>query len=357
VALSERENYLRNASFQGPEWIPCAVHISTASWLQWRDQMEEVCARHPLLFPGFRKGRLDYDRLDPGPAHRAGELFTDAWGCVWTTEIDGLEGQVVKSPLEDWEALDSYRPPDPLVTADRGPADWEGARRRVAEAKAQGRVAWGSLPHGFFFMRLYYLRGFDNFMVDAAREDPRLDRLCRMLIDHNLIIVNQWLQMGVDAISFGDDLGTQTASMLGPKHFRRWVRPGYEALFRPCREAGVHVMLHSDGYLMDIMDEILASGVSIINPQDLCNGIDNLAREVKGRVCIRLDIDRQRIVPFGTRTEIRELIEEEVRKLGSPQGGLELVCGIYPPTSPENVDAVCSAMEEFRTYWWDGRAR
>ena len=351
MALTERENYLRNASFQGPEWIPCWVSISTASWLQWREEMEEVCARHPVLFPGFRKGQRDFDRLDPGPAHRAGELFTDAWDCVWKSEIDGLAGQVVRSPLGDWEALDSYRPPDPLVTGDRGPADWEAARRRVAQARARGEVAWGSLPHGFFFMRLYYLRGFDNFMVDVAQEEPRLERLCQMLLDHNLRIVNQWLGMGVDAISFGDDLGTQTASMLGPKHFRRWIRPGYETLFQPCRRAGVHVMLHSDGYLMDIMDDILASGVSIINPQDLCNGIDNLAREVKGRTCIRLDVDRQRIVPFGTPAEIRELIEEEVHKLGSPQGGLELGCGIYPPTSPENVDAVCSAMEEFRTYW------
>ena len=70
-----------------------------------------------------------------------------------------------------------------------------------------------------------------------------------------------------------------------------------------------------------------------------------------------MDIDRQKVVPFGTPAQIRELIEEGVRKLGSPKGGLELICGIYPPTPPENVDAVCNAMAEFRTYWFDGRAR
>ncbi len=356
MALSERENYLRNARFQGPEWIPCAVAISTASWLQWRDEMEEVCARHSVLFPGFKKGQRDFDRMDPGPAHRAGKLFTDAWNCVWKSEIDGIEGVVVESPLADWAALDSYTPPDPLVTGDRAPADWEGARRHVAQAKEEGRMTWGSVPHGFLFMRLYYLRGFENFMMDVAQGEPRLDRLCQMLLEHNLTIVDQWLAMGVDGISFGDDLGTQIASMIGPRYFRRYIQPGYVALFGPCREAGVEVMLHSDGYLMDIMNDVLASGVSIINPQDLCNGIDELARELKGRVCIRLDVDRQTIVPFGTPREIRELIEEEVRKLGSPEGGLELICGIYPPTAPANVDALCSAMEEFRTYWWDGRA-
>jgi hypothetical protein len=123
-------------------------------------------------------------------------------------------------------------------------------------------------------------------------------------------------------------------------------------LMHPCRKAGAHVYFHSDGYVMELMDAFVAAGVTIINPQDLCNGIDNLAREAKGRMCISLDLDRQRIVPYGTRADIRALIEEEVRKLGAPQGGLQMIAGIYPPTPPENVDALCEALEEFRMYWW-----
>jgi hypothetical protein len=97
---------------------------------------------------------------------------------------------------------------------------------------------------------------------------------------------------------------------------------------------------------------LLDCGVTIFNPQDLVNGIDEIARQLKGRVCIDLDVDRQSIVPFGTRREIRALIEEEVRKLGSPQGGLTMIVGIYPPTPPEHVDALLDAFEEFRTLWW-----
>ncbi|MCK4627011.1 MAG: hypothetical protein KAV00_16985, partial [Phycisphaerae bacterium] len=65
-----------------------------------------------------------------------------------------------------------------------------------------------------------------------------------------------------------------------------------------------------------------------------------------------LDVDRQKIVPFGTRDDIHALIEEEVRKLGDPAGGLQLEAHIYPPTPPENVDALCEAIEKFRTFWW-----
>lgn len=355
MPLSERENYLRNVTMTGPEWMPCQVAISDASWDHLREDLEDVVARHPTLFPDFKKGQRDFDNWEFAAAYRAGERFTDAWGCVWESAIDGLEGQVVECPLEDWGALDDYQPPDPLVQADRGPADWETAREQIRAAEGRKEPTGGGLPHGFLFMRLYYLRGFENLMVDMATDEPRLATLIHMLVEHNSKLVQQWLQIGLDTIRFPEDLGTQTASMISPATFHEWITPAYKTLMQPCRQAGVQVYVHSDGYIMDLIDEFIDCGVTIINPQDLCNGIDNLAQHVKGRMCISLDIDRQKIVPFGTRQEVHDLIEEEVRKLGGPQGGLEMIAGIYPPTPAENVDALCGAMEDFRTYWWDGR--
>jgi uroporphyrinogen-III decarboxylase len=263
---------------------------------------------------------------------------------------------VVRSPLSDWSKLEDYQAPDPLSQWDRQPADWEAAHKQVAEARAKGRLARGGVPHGFLFLRLTYLRGFENLMLDIANQVPEVDRLIEKVMTYNRGLVRGWLELGVDVMELADDLGTQKAATISPKHFRRYLAPHYSSLVSECHRAGALVAFHSDGYIMDIMEDLLATGVDIVNPQDLVNGVDALAREVKGRVCIRLDIDRQIIVPYGSRQEIRELIEYEVRTLGSPEGGLELICGIYPPTPPENVDAICSAIEEFRTLWWDGRA-
>jgi uroporphyrinogen-III decarboxylase len=206
-------------------------------------------------------------------------------------------------------------------------------------------------------MRLYYLRGFENLMIDIATEEPRLDELIEMVRGYCRARVEKWLSLGVECMYFGEDLGTQTASMISPRHFARYVTPVYKELFGSCKARDVIVKLHSDGYIMELVDELLSAGLDILNPQDLCNGIDEIARALKGRVCIDLDIDRQKIVPFGKPAEIRELIEEEVRKLGSPEGGLSFVVGMYPPTPPENVDAVLGALEDFRTYWSDGRGK
>jgi len=355
MPLTERENYLRTANFTGPEWIPCAPCISGASWDQLREELEEVLVRHPTLFPDFTPGQRDYDNWDYGPELRAGEVFTDAWNCQWKTSTDGIQGVVINHPLSDWEVLNDYEPPDPMMEGDRGPVDWDEIHQGLRAARREGKLTSGELAHGHLFNRLVDLRGFENLMLDMATDEPRLSKLIAMIMEHSLVIIDQYLAMGVDVMLFPDDLGAQRSSVMGPAMFEKWIAPAYRKLMGLCQEAGVLVHMHSDGYIMDIMDQLLACGVNIINPQDLVHGIDNLRDNLKGRVCIELDIDRQKIVPYGTRQEIHDLIEEEVRKLGSPQGGLMLTIGFYPPTPPENIDAVCDALEQFRTYWFDGR--
>jgi len=174
-----------------------------------------------------------------------------------------------------------------------------------------------------------------------------------MLVERNNVIIREFIRGGIDVVHFGEDIGTQTASIVSPATFHTWIVPSYKRMMKPVKDAGIIVDTHSDGYIVELVDNLIACGCDVLNPHDLCNGIDNIERTIKGRVCIKLDVDRQTIVPFGTRAEIHALIEEEVRRLGSPSGGLQSVCGVYPPTPPENIDAVCEALEKYRRYWWD----
>ena len=89
----------------------------------------------------------------------------------------------------------------------------------------------------------------------------------------------------------------------------------------------------------------------MLNLQDLVNGIDWIAEHLRGKVCIDLDIDRQRITPRGTPGEIDALIREEVEKLGSREGGIMMIYGLYPGVPLENVKAVMDAMETYATHY------
>lgn len=357
MALSERENFLRNAWMTGPEWMPIYPVISAASWLQLGTELEDVVARHPLLFPNFQKGGREYPVTNEYGWVDIDVDTTDSWGVRWHRNIEGIMGIAYEHPLDDWAKFDGYRAPDPLTQTDWGARDWTKERAQIEAARARGEVTNGELGHGFLFMRLYDLREFENLMADYGADEPRLQALIDLLVDYHRVVVDQFLQIGVDCISAGDDLGTQTAAMVSPATFRKWITPAYQRLFAPARQAGCHVQVHTDGHMIELVDELIDAGVTICNPQDLCNGLDDIKAAVDGRICVRLDIDRQSIVPFGTPREIQAHIAEAVRKLGSPRGGLELVVGIYPPTPPENIDALFTAFEEYRTYWFDGRGK
>ncbi len=351
--LTNRENTLRNARFQRPEWIPAAVHINDAAWDMYREDMEEVCVRFPEFFPHVKKGWRDYASYVFAPAYRVNEPFTDAWGCVWKTSTNGIEGVVSNAPIANWTDLDGYCVPDANIQFDRNPADWDAIAADIAQAKARGDVTAGGVPHGFLFLRTTYLRGFENAMIDYAMDEPDMYRLIDLLVRHNRVLVDRYLRLGVDIMEFADDLGSQTSTFLSPATFRKFIAPAYQALMEPCKAANVLVALHSDGKTLGILEEQVRSGVDIVNPQDLCNGIDNIARVIKGRACIRLDIDRQTVLPYGSASDIDNLIREEVMKLGSPEGGLEFIAGIYPPTPPKNVEALCSALRKYRRFWWE----
>ncbi len=352
--MSERDNYISNIRMTGPQWIPCQVCISDAMWYELKGELEDVCARHPVMFPGFKKGQRDWSTWKP--YYLAGDRERDPWGALWGFYYDGLDGAAIEHPLDDWSNLDGVRAPDPMKYTDRGPRDLAKQCKGIREASKQGRLTGGGLSHGHFLMRLWYLRGFENLMLDIATDEPRLHQLIDMVVERNSAIVREYVSAGADFVHFGEDIGTQTSSILSPRDFHKWIVPAYKRMMQPVKQAGRIVDTHSDGYIMELVDDLLECGCDVLNPQDLCNGIDNIAREMKGRCCIKLDVDRQKIVPFGTRQEIHDLIEEEVRKLGSPRGGLQFIADLYPPTPPENLDALCEALENFRTYWWDGRA-
>jgi len=349
--MNYRENYLRCVRFQGPEYIPINIGLNGTMWNIYREELEKVVLKHPTVFRGFKEGSIDFKTLpyiDFNKPNTKGVV--DAWGCTWVYPFPGMDGAVTEHPLEDLDALDSFVPPKPNVPQ-LTEEQWKVEKANVAAAKARGELVFGGTEHGFLFLRHTYLRGFENAMIDYATDEPKLNDIYQMILDYWMPVVEYSVKRGVDQFSFAEDLGTQETTIISPEHFRKWIKPAYAKLMKPCKDAGILVYLHSDGKTLDILEDQIEAGVDIVNPQDLCNGIDNIARRIKGKACIDLDIDRQSVIPYGSPKDIDDLIKEEVMKLGSKAGGLTMVCGVYPPTPMENLDALCTAVEKYREYW------
>ena len=345
VTLTDRENWLRTVEFRYPEWIPCSVGFALLAWKTHGQDLERLCLDHPRIFPDFEPAKVDPDDLPD--VYREGETSRDNWGCLWYNIQGGLEGQVIEHPLESWEALAAYQMPDPLVWEERGgtPKDWSKIEREIQEKKDQGKLTVGG--GGRLFDRLYFLRGWENLMIDFALEPPELSRLIDMLAENSLRLVDRWLEIGVDQIGFHTDIGTQKALMISPASFRKYVKPMFSSIFQKVRAAGTHVYLSSDGHLLEIVDDLVECGVSVHDPQFRANTLDGIVGAYKGKLCANVDLDRQGFA-FMTPGEIREQIKQVVDRMALPEGGLMLAASVWDAnTSLENIEAICTALEDY----------
>lgn len=341
-------NYLKVVQFDRPEWVPCSVGFLPATWMKHREHLEELVLRHPRVFPGHRKGSVDFDQKTMwNPLYESGR-HTDCWGTVWNNIERGMDSMVEEEPLRDWAAFEEWKKhlPDPLKDDCLGPrAPWEQVKKDLASARARGDIAGGGgLPHGFFFMRLYYLRGFDNLMLDLATDDPRLHELIGIIERYSVAVVQRYLECGAEVMGLAEDLGMQTSLPVSPAMWRQFVKPTYEAVMGPCRDRGVPVSLHCDGHVIEIIPDLIEVGVRVLNPQIRANGLEGLRRMARGKVALSQDLDRQ-LFPFASPAEIEAHVTEVFEGLYLPEGGLMLQAECGPDVPLANIEAICRAME------------
>ncbi len=342
--MTERENYLRAIEFGSPQWIPITVSILSAAWIEYREDLEKIVLGHPKIFRGYKKGNKNFDESPVGC--RKG-YYRDKWRCLWYNTRDGMLGQVVGNPLSNWKLLDTYKPPNPLKKASFYLEDqnWDAVKRSIEEKEKKGLLTegWGEE----LFTRLYYLRGFENLMMDIATDDPHLPELIGMLTNYELKLIDKWLEIGVDIIGFHTDIGAQNSLMISPTKFRRYIKPMFKKIFMRCRKAGTHVFLSSDGCLLDIIDDLVGCGVSLHDPQFRANTLEGIFKTYKGKLCAQVDLDQQRILPFGSPREIDRHIREIVKRLNSREGGLMIYAEIQPTYPLKNIEAIFEALEKY----------
>jgi len=303
-----------------PEHIPVGVYMLPAAWKKHRERLDEVTMRHPVLFGEQKPGGRNFDEI--GGTYAEGD-HVDAWGCVWSNINAGCEAIVKKHPVATREAVRTLK----------APAENTGFR------------------HGFMYLRLCDLRGFEEMMVDFAEEPPELQMLIDVVLGYNMRQLDELMKNPLPKIvGFGDDLGMQTSLPISPETWRKWLKPCFARIYGPVRQAGSYIHMHTDGHIVEIIPDLIECGVNVVNPQVRANGLDNLVRVCKGKVCVNLDLDRQ-MFPFCSPRDINDHFREAVEKLGSPEGGLWLTaeCGADVPIG--NIEAICEAAEKYRCFF------
>lgn len=356
--MKRRENWFRTIEFRNPQWIPTKLRALPATWKKYRENLESIVDEYPfcrfertkagLLTGGFdsftSNPKNGYDSISP--AYQEG-FYDDPWGCKWKNPQDGMVGIVLDYPLEDWENLSNYEFPDPRDPGWHGRQNWDQVQEYIDTVKEIGDISIGTLPHGFLFLRVSYLRGFENFMKDFFRNQRHLQQLIERLVEWNIARVEEWGKLNIDILYAGDDLGGQDKLLINPDLFRDYIKPAYKRIFNHAREQGIITYFHSDGHILDVAEDLLECDIDIIQPQVGPNTVDGIADYFKGNICIDLDLDRQLFL-LATPEQLKEHIATVVNKLSSKKGGLMLEANVGPEVPLENIRAICEAFAEHR---------
>ena len=339
--MNSRERVKRAIRFQSPDRAPISHAVLPAAMIKYGEALAEILTE-------FRED-FGWDYMQDLPRDQYPALYTqgrnaDDFGTVWHVETEGICGIPVVWPISDLSRYDEYEWPDVF---DAGPPSGRlySGHMEGFDERWYARGAWIT-----YFEQLQQLRGMENFLMDTAFEPKGYVRLLDDLLEFNLAWIDKWTQYEYDGLHFADDWGEQHRLLINPKTWRRVFKPRYAEMFKRVHDAGMDVWFHTDGCIRDIFGDLIEIGVDVVNSQTSVVGLDWVAENVRGKIAFRTDLDRQRVVPFGSPSEVKEEVHRVFEACGTPDGGV-VACGEVGPDVPlENIRAMYEAFIEYGTY-------
>lgn len=267
------------------------------------------------------------------------------WDVLGGKQRTSLDQPGVFADCEDVSEVEAFDWPDPDYL------DFTPTLAKVRQASARGMAVFGGMWMPFFHVLCDFF-GMDNYFIKMYTNPKVVEAVTEKVLDFYLEANRRCLDLmadELDALFFGNDLGSQLNLLISPEAFARFVLPGYKKIVEQAKSYGLKVVLHSCGAISSIIPTLIDIGIDGLHPlQAKAKGMeaDKLARDFKGKLLFIGGVDTQELLPFGTPQQVRD----EVRRLKDLFGGRYIVSpsheALLPNVSPENVVAMRDAALE-----------
>ena len=263
-----------------------------------------------------------------------GQTYTDEWGITWKnveyqTQFGiGHYTEIVGHPLVDDQAIDRYQPPDP-----NRPELYVEAERVIREYQDEYWIVGVTVTT--VFETAWALRGYEKTLMDFALKPDLVERLLDIPFNHHFTAAKNLVQMGVDMIWIGDDVGAQHQMLISPETWRRFLKPRMATFISTLKSMNpaLKIAYHSDGYIYPIIPDLIEIGLDVLNPiQPRSVDPEKVKKEFGDKLCFWGSIDEQYTLPFGTPADVEHEVITRLRTLGK-DGGL-----IIGPTHHVQLD-------------------
>ena len=260
--------------------------------------------------------------------------------------------EVVECPLKNVtseQEVAAYQFPDPYA-----PGRFTIAQQEIAKYGRDYFII-GDCELTLFELA-WHLVDLQQYLVALATGEKWVEALNERVEDWTTQIALQQIKLGVDALWLGEDLGTQTSTLIAPRMWRQRFKARYKRMIETFRQANpeIIIIMHSDGAVAPLLDDFIELGVDVYNPvQPNVPGSDpeELKRKYGEAISFFGGIDQQQLLPEGNPAKIRQEIQARIKILGR-NGGYLLAPAhiIQADTSPATIQVMLAAAQEFGAY-------
>jgi uroporphyrinogen decarboxylase len=287
--------------------------------------------------------RANYDYPGTTPPSSTGTMrsFMSSIG----TEAGGIE-TMGPGPLTGPDQMDSIEWPDPDAV------DVSDMRKAAAALPPGLGIITGV---GGVFTRTWMLMGYESFSMNLAMDLDFVKEAARRVGSIQCRVMRRVVKMpGVVAAWYGDDLAYTEGLLCSPEILRSCFFPWIEELAGIAHAEGFPFIMHSDGCLWKILDDLISLGVDALHPiEPKAMDIYDLKRRYGKKVAIfgNVDMGYAKTEGTGTPDAVRAEVRRQIRELGPGGGyGLATGAGLTRYVDLDNFLAMREALHEYGAY-------
>ncbi|RKY04196.1 MAG: methyltransferase [Planctomycetota bacterium] len=326
--MTPRELVLRTLEFNKPSRVPRQLWLLPWASDHYHGQVKKIQSDFPddiVHAPAVyeQKPKTTGQQFSVG-------RFVDEWGCVFENKQSGIVGEVKEPIVKTWDDVEKVHPPQEMLAFDTEKVN--GFCKSTDKFVLAGCCA---RP----FERIQFIRGTENIYMDLAMQEDGFKALLDKVHQFYLKELQLWAKTDVDGLMFMDDWGSQSSLLISPDMWRDIFKPLYKEYIDIAHNNGKKIFMHSDGYIVDIIPDLIELGLDALNSQIFCMGVEEVGKQFRGKITFWGEIDRQHILPDGSKEDVAAAVKQ-VKEALYADGGVIAQCEFGPGGKPENVYTV-----------------
>jgi uroporphyrinogen decarboxylase len=278
--------------------------------------------------------------------HGINTIYQDEWGITYKKNGWPIIAQI-DTPIKNRENWQKYSMPKVNST------NRLKILNEVLEANdAQLAVVVGLL--GPFTMMSWYFMDFDTFSMTLFMDPDLVHEMTDAFVIWALESAKLAFSTGgVDAFHISDDWGGTNGLLISPEHFREFFINPFHKLVSGLKSFGVPVIMHNDGKIWDMLDDLVSTGIDGYHPVEKAASMDLAIVKQKyfGKICPIGNVNNKTTMVTGTPDDVTKEAMECL-KIGAPGGGYIISTdhSLHDDIPLVNVKALIAAVMKYGNY-------